>query len=143
MALMVALMLVCATSKDKMLMEWQEVQKEIKELMRNAEAAETMCFKTQGNKEPYMEQIKKYYASIAQLREREAELKKKLERNQSFQLELEQISGWIEADEISFEEYNDDIVRYLVDRIYITGDQKLIINMKGGDTVVEEIYPIE
>ena len=140
---LLALMLTCATSKDKMLMEWQEVQQEIKELMKKADAAETMCFKTQGNKEPYMEQIKKYYASIAQLREREAELKKKLERNESFQAELEQISGWIEEDEISFEEYNDDIVRYLVERIYITDDQKMIINMKGGDTVVEEIYPIE
>lgn len=77
------------------------------------------------------------------MREQDAELKKKLERNESFQAELEQISEWIEADEISFEEYNDDIVRYLVDRIYITGDQKLIINMKGGDTVLEEIYQIE
>ena len=77
------------------------------------------------------------------MRERDAELKKKLERNESFQAELEQISRWIEADGISFEEYNDDIVRYLVERIYITGDQKLIINMKGGDTVVEEIYSIE
>ena len=77
------------------------------------------------------------------MRERDEELKKKLERNESFQAELEQISRWIEADEISFEEYNDDIVRYLVERIYITGDQKLIINMKGGDTVVEEIYSIE
>lgn len=140
---MVALMLACATSKDKMILEWQEVQKEIKELMKKADAAETMCFKTQGNKEPYMEQIKKCYACIAQLREREAELKKKLERSESFQAELEQISGWIEEDEISFEEYNDDIVRYLVECIYITGDQKLIINMKGGDTVIEEIYPIE
>ena len=140
---MVALMLACATSKDKMLMEWQEVQKEIKELMRKADAAETMCIKTQGNKEPYMEQIKKYYASIAQLRERDAELKKKLERNEEFQTELKQIGEWIEADEISFAEYNDDIVRYLVERIYITEDFKLVINMKGGDTVVEEIYPIE
>ena len=77
------------------------------------------------------------------MRERDEELKKKLERNESFQAELEQISRWIEADEISFEEYNDDIVRYLVERIYITDDQKLIINMKGGDTVVEEIYSIE
>ena len=50
-----------------------------------------------------MEQIKKYYASIARLREQDAELKKKLERNESFQAELEQISEWIEADEISFE----------------------------------------
>lgn len=140
---MVALMLACATSKDKILMEWQEVQKEIKELMRKADAAETMCIKTQGNKEPYMEQIKKYYASIAQLRERDAELKKKLERNEEFQTELKQISEWIEADEISFAEYNDDIVRYLVDSICITEDFKLVINMKGGDTVVEEIYPVE
>ena len=68
-------MLTCATSKDKMLLERQEVQKEIKELMKKADTAETLCFKTQGNKEPYMEQIKKCYACIAQLREREAELK--------------------------------------------------------------------
>ena len=56
---MVALMLTCATSKDKMLLERQEVQKEIKELMKKADTAETLCFKTQGYKDPYMEQIKK------------------------------------------------------------------------------------
>lgn len=136
-------MLACATSKDKMLIENQKGQKGIKELLKKSGEAEVMCFKTQGNKKPYLEQIKEYYNSIARLRERDAELKKKLESNEKFQAEIKQISGWIEADEISFEEYGDDIVRYLVDSIHITNDLKLVINMKGGDTAVEDIYQIE
>lgn len=140
---MVASMLAYATSKDKMLIEYQQVTKEIEELLEKAKETETMCIMTQGNKEPYMEKIKAYYATIARLRERAVELKKKLASNERFQDEIKRISGWLEEAEVSFAEYDDDIVRYLVESIYITQDLKLIINMKCGETVEEEIYTIE
>ncbi len=77
------------------------------------------------------------------MRERIEELKQKIDNNGEFQTEIKQVSGWFEEKEVSFAEYNDDIVRYLVERIYVTEDLKLIITIKGGQTIVEEIYTTE
>lgn len=136
---LVATMLAYATSEDEMLVECQTVETAIKELQAKAYEAEEMCILTKGNKEPYLEQIKNYYASIAQLRERVEELKKQLESNEEFQAEMNQINCWLADEEVSFAEYDDDIVRYLVESIYVSEDLKLTINIKGGGTVVEEI----
>ena len=41
----------------------------------------------------------------------------------------------------SFAEYNDTLVRYLVDSIRVTEDWSIIIRIKGGLTVTEPIKP--
>lgn len=86
-----------------------------------------------------MEQIKKYYSSIAELRARITEITKQLEESDEFQTEMQQIDSWLENEEILFAEYDDDIVRYLIDSIRVTDDLKLIINVKGGVSVTEEL----
>jgi hypothetical protein len=90
-----------------------------------------------------MEQIKKYYSSIAELRARITEITKQLEEIDEFQTEMQQIDSWLENEEILFAEYDDDIVRYLIDSIRVTDDLKLIINVKGGVSVTEELYQKE
>lgn len=77
-----------------------------------------------------MEQIKKYYSSIAELRARITEITKQLEESDEFQTEMQQIDSWLENEEILFAEYDDDIVRYLIDSIRVTDGLKLIINVK-------------
>lgn len=54
-----------------------------------------MCIKTEGNKQPYMDQIKKYYASIAQMRERLKNIKEQLESSDDLQAEMSQTDGWL------------------------------------------------
>ncbi len=88
-----------------------------------------------------MKEIKKYYASIAQLRDQLSKLKKQLDSSESFQAELNQIDEWLNEEEVSFEKYDDSIVRYLVANIRVTEDLKLIINLKGGGTITEPIHP--
>lgn len=90
-----------------------------------------------------MEQIQKYYASIAGLRARIIEIKKQLEKSVEFQTEMQQIDRWLENEDILFAEYDDDIVRYLIESIRVTDDLKLIINVKGGASVTEELYQRE
>ena len=72
-----------------------------------------------------------------------AEIKKQLEESDEFQTEMQQIDSWLENEEILFAEYDDDIVRYLIDSIRVTDDLKLIINVKGGVSVTEELYQKE
>lgn len=50
-----------------------------------------MYIRTEGNKEPYLEQIKKYYASIARMREKVNELKSQLENSDTYKSELKQV----------------------------------------------------
>lgn len=138
---LVRTMLAYATSQDEALLECQTIEGAIRELQDKANEAEDMCIRTEGNKQPYIEQIKKYYASIAQLRSRVDNIKTQLENSKDFQTEMTQIDGWLENEEISFSEYDDDIVRYLVESIRVTEDMKLIINVKGGGTVIENVYP--
>lgn len=138
---LVRTMLAYATSQDEALLECQTIEGTIRELQDKANEAEDMCIRTEGNKQPYIEQIKKYYASIAQLRSRVDNIKTQLENSKDFQTEMTQIDGWLENEEISFSEYDDDIVRYLVESIRVTEDMKLIINVKGGGTVIENVYP--
>lgn len=90
-----------------------------------------------------MEQIQKYYASIAELRARIIEIKKQLEKSDEFQTEMQQIDRWLENEDILFAEYDDDIVRYLIESIRVTDDLKLIINVKGDASVTEELYQRE
>ena len=125
------------------LLECQTLENAIRELQEKANEAEEMCIRTEGNKEPYMEQIKKYYSSIAELRARITEITKQLEESDEFQTEMQQIDSWLENEEILFAEYDDDIVRYLIDSIRVTDDLKLIINVKGGVSVTEELYQKE
>lgn len=130
-----------ATSEDAVLLERQTLENAIKEIQEKANEAEDMCIKTEGNKQPYLEQIKKYYASITELRERIKLIKQQIENNDTFQSELKQIDAWLESEEISFAEYDDTIVRYLIDSISVTDDQKLLIRLKGGSIITEELYP--
>lgn len=88
-----------------------------------------------------MEQIKKYYASIAQMRERIKGIKKQIEQSEEYQADIAQIDKWLGDEEVSFAEF-DDIVRYLVDSVRATDDQKIIITVKGGATVAEELLPM-
>lgn len=86
-------MLTYATSESEVLIECQTLENAIKELQEKANEAEEMCIRTEGNKQPYIEQIKKYYASIAQLRKRIKDLRKQLENSDEFQTEMSQINS--------------------------------------------------
>lgn len=107
-----------------------------------AKANETdrMCIRTEGNKEPYLEQIEKYYASIARMREMLNELKSQLENSDTYKAELKQVEEWMSEEEESFEKYDDNIVRYLVSSIRVNEDMDLIINIKGGGNIIEPLY---
>ena len=73
------------------------------------------------------------------MRTRLEEVKKQLDNSEDFQAEMSRIDGMFKDEEISFEEYDDDIVRYLVESIRVTKDRKLVINIKGGGSITEDL----
>lgn len=133
-------MLAYSTSGDQLMLEYRTIEKSINDLLSKANDAEMMCIRTEGNKELYIEEIKKYYATISQLRDQMSILKKQLESSDTFKVELQQIDDWLGEEEVSFNEYDDNIIRYLISSIRVTEDLNLIISIKGGGTIIEPIY---
>ena len=133
-------LLIYATSGDQALLAYQSVEIAIKDMQAKANETELMCIRTEENKEPYLEQIKKYYASIARMRENLNELNSQLENSDTYKSELKQVEEGLSEEEVSFEEYDDSIVRYLVSSIRVTEDMNLIINIKGGGSIIKPLY---
>lgn len=73
------------------------------------------------------------------MREKLNELQKQFEDSDTYKPELSQIEESLSEEEVSFEEYDNSIVRYLVSSIRVTDDMNLIINIKGG-RVTELLY---
>lgn len=136
---LVRTMLAYATSEDELLVKKQSIETAIKDLQQKVAETAEMREKTTGSKKPYEEQIEKYFASIAQLREQLNEIKKQLEKSEDFQAEMSRLDGMFKDEEITFQKYDDDIVRYLVDSILVTDDRKIIINIKGGGSITENL----
>ena len=71
----------------------------INELKAKAETAEKMCLATGGNKNLYIEEIKKCYASIADVRNQMTELKAQIDKSPEYKNELEKIDACISDEE--------------------------------------------
>lgn len=133
---LVKTMLVYATSGNQALLEYQSVETAIRDIQAKANATELMSIRTKGNKEKYQEEIEKYYETISRMREKLNGLKKQFENSDTYKSEMSQVEEWL-GEEVSFDEYDDSIVRYLVSSIRVIEDMNLIINIKGGGSIIE------
>ena len=133
-------LLAYSLSDNRLLLEYRSLENMINELKAKAETAEKMCLATGGNKDLYIEIIKKCYASIADVRNQMVELKAQIDKSPEHKTELEKIDACISDEEIGFTEYNDEIIRYLVSSITVTEDMKIVITLKGGVKITEPIY---
>lgn len=133
-------LLAYSLSDNRLLLEYQSLDNMINELKAKAETAEKMCLATGGNKDLYIEEIKKCYASIADVRNQMTERKAQIDKSPEYKTELEKIEACISDEEIGFTEYNDEIIRYLVSSITVTEDMKIVITIKGGVKITEPIY---
>ncbi len=133
-------LLAYSLSDNRLLLEYQSLENMINELKAKAETAEKICLAAGGNNDLYIEEIKKCYASIADVRNQMTELKAQIDKSPEYKTELEKIDACISDEEIGFSEYNDEIIRYLVSSITVTEDMKIVITLKGGVKITEPIY---
>ena len=133
-------LLTYSLSDNRLLLEYQSLENMINELKAKAETAEKICLATGGNKDLYIEEIKKCYASITDVRNQMTELKAQIDKSPEYKTELEKIEACISDEEIGLTKYNDEIIRYLVSSITVTEDMKIVITLKGGVKITEPIY---
>ena len=90
--------------------------------------------------------MRRYFAEIEKLYEKIKVLREQLELVQTSELgniseneEIKRISEILEKEGFSFTEYDDVIVRRIVDCIRVMSDKTIIITLKGGLEISEAV----
>ena len=98
-----------------------------------------LASKTEGNSDRYELELKKMFDRLVVLRSQLDSEKKQAQQSDSVNSEKSRIMGIVKNSEINFSEYNDIIVRRLVECIQVKGKEKIIITLKGGYQIEEQL----
>lgn len=107
-------------------------QSEVKSLIQ-------LNLKSGSNTEKYEAEIAKIYAEIMTLRQQLKRAKNEAENNIKINEGVARAAKWIEENSMVFDEYDDVIVRRLVDTIQVNGDDTITVFLKGGVQITEGI----
>ena len=113
------------------------LQKQIISLEEDSENLMTMMNTTGGETGKYMSAIEDNFKRIKALRRQIETEKCRMDTDAGTQAELKQIIEMIRTDFISFERFDDVIVRRLVECIRVMKDKRIILVLKGGLQVEE------
>ena len=115
------------------------IEVNIKQLQEEASLMMDRAMNTEGGTEKYFSEIEKIYSKIKILREQLDILRIKVATPKETPAELKRITEIIENEELRFNEYDDIIVRRIVDCIRVMSDKSIIITLKGGIELIEKI----
>ena len=115
------------------------IEVNIKQLQEEASLMMDRAMNTAGDTEKYFSEIEKIYSKIKILREQLDMRRIKSETSKEPPAELKRITEIIENEELRFTEYDDIIVRRIVDCIRVMSDKSIIITLKGGIELIEKI----
>lgn len=82
---------------------------------------------TTGDKERYYTEIEKVYLQISALRQEREKLNMKIELQEQAEQEIARINLLLENSEISFNEFDETVVRRIIDCIKIVDNEELLI----------------
>lgn len=107
----------------------KEQAKQVMELMTNSD----------GNTEKYEEAIGKIYSEIRALRDKLDLARRMASTKPDMSVELQRITEVFEQESLNFGEYDDNIIRRIVECIRVMSDRSIIVTLKGGFELKEVI----
>lgn len=114
-------------------------EKQIHNLKEESEHFMTMLNKTSGDTERILDQIKNNFEQIKILREKLNIAKESMKSDETVNSEIERMEKMFTDANISFNEYDDVVVRRLIECIRVMKGNKIIVILKGGMQVEEKI----
>ncbi|MBQ8782671.1 MAG: hypothetical protein IJZ57_02735 [Clostridia bacterium] len=111
----------------------------IKQLQNEADELMTNAISTGGDKERYFEEIEKIYSRIKALREKLDSLQTTVIEAPECNKEIKRIAEFLENEAFEMEEYDDTIIRRIVDCIKVMSDKTIVIILKGGFEITEKL----
>lgn len=128
-----------ADTGDEKSLELFNLEHNIAQKKDNAKQIIMLMSNSTGNTEKYEEAIRKIYDEIRVLRE-ELDLAKRMTAAKTdMTLEVQRLSEVFENESLDFKEYDDNVIRRIVECIRVMGDKSIIIILKGGFELRESI----
>ncbi len=107
------------------------LEKQILDLQKTSDEIMTMMSKSGGAAERFLAEIEKNYSKIKVLREQLSIAKANAENSPNLNAQLQEFENLLTQGNLSFEKYDDIIMRRLVECIRVEND-KIVIILKGG-----------
>ena len=115
------------------------IELNIKQLQESAKDLMELAATTEGDTQRYETEIEKIFSKIKALR-RELEIaREKAERSNDLSLEIKRITEVFEKEDLSFNEFDDNVIRRIAECIRVMSDKTIIVTLKGGAEVRTEI----
>ncbi len=115
------------------------IELNIKQLQNEADELMTNAISTGGDKERYFEEIEKIYSKIKVLREKHDSLQSTVVEKPECNKEIKRIAEILENEAFEMKEYDDTIIRRIVDCIKVMSDKTIVIILKGGFEITEKL----
>ena len=128
-----------AISGEKETLNKYNIELNIKQLQDEADMLMERAMKTEGDQERYFVEIEKLYAKIKALREQLELAQCYAPGTTSENAELKRISEIFENESFDFSEYDDLIIRRIVECIKVMHDRTIVIILKGGFEIREKL----
>ena len=96
--------------------------------------------KSGGNSEKYETEIARIYSEIMVLRQQLKQAQQNMQDDIRANEDVCRAIKWLEEHDIVFTEYDDKVVRRLVDTIKVNSDETITVYLKGGIEITEPIY---
>lgn len=128
-----------AVTGDDNILDAYVIEQKIKDLKQDMEDMITMSMRTEGDTEKFEVEIRKISDQLCAMRSQLEVARSQTQASEKINQEIENIKAFLADTEINFSEYNEIVVRKLVECIRVMPDGKFVIVLKGGITIEEQI----
>ena len=116
------------------------LERQILSLQEESEHWMGLMSTTTGDKEKYLVMIQSNFERVKELRQRLEVAKCQVVADDSIIQSIARMEAVIKSNQISFDEYDDVIVRRLIECIRVMKDRKIVVVLKGGLQAEEYVY---
>ena len=115
------------------------IEKQLQQLQDEAESLMEMMNKTEGDTDKYLIEIENKFSQIKALRNELELIKKSAIFDDGFNNDFNRIISMFRDTDISFDEFDDVVIRRLVECIRVMKDRRIVVVLKGGLSAEDKI----
>ncbi len=128
-----------AITGDDNILDAYVIEQKMKELQQDMDDMILMCIRTDGQTDRLELEIGKISEQLCAVREQLDISKKQMAKSERVNKEIENVKIFLKNVDINFSEYNEVVVRKLVECIRVMLEGKIVIVLKGGTTIDEQV----
>ncbi|MGN0463838.1 MAG: recombinase family protein [Acutalibacteraceae bacterium] len=128
-----------AVTQDENSLNKYNIELNIKQLQDEAEDYMMKAATTEGDKSKYYDEVERIFSKVKALREQLEIIEASSSKEKSNSSEMNRISNIFENTDFTLSEYDDLIVRRLIECIRVMSDKRIVIIFKGGYEITESL----